>query len=186
MGRIRIKRLRWKGPRKIRHMRLIEFKASEAELFEALTIIYFSSDAPDPKTELKASIKAEDILSAYPESKDSTLKMVGCPFCRKAVFGNPRIYTLPEDRGTDLILDDRVFDYIFSRFSAWEKIVDAKMKRPFAELQERFDAAKTRKGFDEKPLDDIERIQAYIAKRDAPVSADTNAAKAVTETLAKA
>ena len=165
MGRIRLKAQRWKGSHKIYRMRLVEFKADEAELFQALSIVFFGADVPE-KGNIKASIKAEDEFSKYPEIKDSAFKPVRCPFCRTVRFTNPRICTLPDGKGADLILDDKVFDYILGRFDAWQQIEAPKLKRPYVELQERFEAAKTRKGFDEKPLDDFKSIQVYIEKRD--------------------
>lgn len=143
-------------------MKLIEFKAGEGELYEALSIIFFGADGPSPK-ELKASIKAEDAVEAAGvEIKDSKFKLSQCPFCRQRNSINPRIYTLPEGKGADLILEDRIFDYIASRFDAWQVIPDAKLKRPFVELQDRFDAAKSN-----KDLDDLTKITEYIKTRDA-------------------
>ena len=160
MGRLRLHKSRWKGT-KLR-MKLVEFKPNEGDLYEALSVIFFGADGPSPK-ELKASIKSEDAIEAAGvEMKDSKFKLSQCPFCRQRNSINPRIYTLPEGRGADLILDDNVFDYIHSRFEIWQMITDTKLKRPFVELQERFDTAKAN-----RDLDDITKINEYIKKRTA-------------------
>jgi len=149
-------------------MKLVEFKAGEGELFEALTVVFFGADTPSPK-ELKASNKAEDAIEQHGiEAKDSKFKTVNCPLCRQRAGINPRIYTLPDGKGADLVLDDKVFDYILSRFDMWSQIVDPKLKRPFVELQDRFEAAKSRQDGSGKPLDDIDRIKKYLEKRDNP------------------
>lgn len=163
MGRLRLHKSRWKGA-KLR-MKLVEFKPNEGDLYEALSVIFFGADGPSPK-ELKASIKSEDTIEAAGiEIKDSKFKLSQCPFCRQRNSINPRIYTLPEGKGADLILEDRIFDYIHARFDAWQMIPDAKLKRPFAELQDRLDAAKSN-----KELDDITKINEYLRKRDSAVS----------------
>ena len=141
-------------------MKLVEFKPGEGDLYEAFSVIFFGADGPSPK-ELKASIKAEDAIEASGvETKDSKFKLSQCPFCRQRNSINPRIYTLPEGKGADLILDDKVFEYMHSRFDIWSAIADTKLKRPFVELQERFDTAKAN-----KDLDDITKITAYIQTR---------------------
>lgn len=159
MGRVRIKKSRWKGAKL--YMRLLEFKQNEGELYEALSVIFFGADGPSPK-DLKVSIKAEDIIEQHGiETRDSKFKLSQCPFCRQRNSINERVYTLFEGRGADLILDDRVFDYIHSRFDQWQIIPNAKLKRPFAELLDRFEAAKAN-----KDLDDADKIRKYIDKRD--------------------
>ena len=163
MGRIKLQRSKWKGA-KLR-MKLVEFKAVESDLYEALSVVFFGADGPSPK-ELKASIKAEDAIEAAGvETKDSKFKLGQCPACRQRNSINPRIYTLPDGKGADLILDDKVFEYIHARFDVWSAIPDTKLKRPFVELQERFDAAKSN-----KDLDDATKINEYLKKRNSLTS----------------
>lgn len=145
--------------------RLIEFSSKEAGLFEALSVVFFVADAPSPG-ENKASIKAEDAFEKYGvPATDSKFKTVACPACGQRVARIPRIYTLPEGKGADMILDDKVFDYIHGRFEKWERISDPNMKRPFELLKDRFDDAKK-----SKDLDDFDKITAYLTARDKPVS----------------
>lgn len=141
--------------------KLVEFKSSEADLFEALSVIFFTADQPAP-AENKASIKAEDAFDKYGiPTKESKFKTVECTFCKQRMMISPRIYTLPEGAGADLILDDKVFDYMQSRFDKWQAIPDAKLKRPFEELKDRFEEAKKSK------LDDFDKIAAHLKERDA-------------------
>src|SRR3990167_11357717 len=161
MGRLRVRKSRWKGPRL--RMRLIEFKPGESDLYEAFSVIFFGADGPSAK-DVRMSIKAEDAIEAHGvEMKDSKFKLSQCPFCRQRNAISPRIYTLPDGKGADLILDDRVFDYMHSRFDQWSVIADARLKRPFADLQDRFDTAKNN-----RDLDDSDKIRKYIEKRDNP------------------
>ena len=141
--------------------RLIEFKSSESELFEVLSVIFFTADQPSP-AENKASIKAEDAFDKYGvPTKESKFKTIDCTFCKQRIMISPRIYTLPAGTGADLILDDKVFDYIHTRFDKWQVILDSKLKRPFEELKDRFDETKRSK------LDDFDKIRKYLEDRDA-------------------
>lgn len=141
--------------------KLIEFKSNEAELFEALSVIFFTADQPNP-SELKESIKAEDIFEKFGvPATESKFRTVDCPHCRQRMFQMPRIYTLTGP--VDIIVEDKVLDYIQSRFDKWQVIGDNKMKRPFVQLRERFEDVKKSK------LDDYDKIQAYIKQRDAAV-----------------
>ena len=158
MGAPKIKRS--KGAKLRRMAKLLEFKAEESALFEALSVIFFGSDQPTP-AENKASIKAEDLFEKYGvESRDSKFKFSACPACRQRVAVNPRIFTLPEGCGADLKMDDKVFEYIHSRFEQWKIIPDPALKRPFEALKDKFEAAKTN-----RDLDDYDKIEAYLKKR---------------------
>lgn len=140
--------------------KLIEFKSTEAGLFEALSVIFFTSDQPSP-AETKASIKAEDLFEKYGIlTKDSKFKTVSCSFCGQRIAVVPRIYTLPEGKGADLILDDKVFEYMDGRFEKWQVITDPAMKRPFDTLRDRFAEAKAN-----KKLDDLDSIMEYLKAR---------------------
>ena len=162
MGKPRFKVARkWKGNKFHRMARLVEFTKKESELFEALSVVFFGADTPEPK-EIKTSIKAEDLFIKHgKETKDSIFKLAKCPLCGMRAGINPRIYTLPENTGCDLIMDDKVFDYIFSRFDKWQAIIDNCLKRPFSDLQDRFEKAKKN-----EELDDYNKIAKYIATRD--------------------
>src|SRR3990167_2346042 len=155
------KKLKWRGAR-LRHMaKLIEFKPEDSALFEALSIVFFVADQPTP-AENKASIKAEDLFEKYGvEARDSKFKTVACPACSQRVMVNPRIYTLPEGTGADMVIEDKVFDYIYSRFDKWQQIIDPALKRPFETLKDIFEAAKNNKS-----LDDFDKIKTYLADRD--------------------
>ena len=162
--------------------KLIEFKKTESELFEALSVIFFTVDQPSP-AENKSSIKAEDLFQKYgKETKESQFKNTNCGFCGNRIGHNPRIFTLPEGSGADLVLDDKVFEYMESRFDKWQSIIDSKLKRPFEELKDRFAAAKTAKN-----LQDFDGIMSHLKTRDVlspgavlSPSADALSSKAVT------
>ena len=142
-------------------MKLIEFKADESALFEALSVIFFGADGPSPK-QLHASIKAEDAFIQHGiETRESVFKMAACPYCNQRIGQYERVFKLPDGKGADMILEDRVFEYIHSRFEAWTMIRDAHLKRPFAELQERFAAIAAN-----RDVDDIFKIRKYIENRD--------------------
>ena len=148
--------------------RLIEFSKNDAELFEALSVIFFVADQPAPN-ENKASIKAEDAFDKYGvPTTESKFKTVNCSFCGQRVMKTPRIYTLPEGQGADLILEDKVFEYMNGRFEKWQQITDPAMKRPFEALKDKFADAKSA-----KDLDDFDKIQAYLKVRDAKAAAQT-------------
>lgn len=155
--------------------RLIEFKKTEAELFEALSVVFFVTDQPTP-AENKASIKAEDMFEKYGiPAKESKFKDASCGFCGSRLARMPRIYTFKEDsNGVDLILEDKIFDYIESRFDKWQIITSPALKRPFETLRERFEKAKNN-----KDLSDYDQIAAYIKSRDTVVvsKASTTAAE---------
>ena len=141
--------------------RLIVFKQDEAELFEAFSSIFFLTDQPAP-TEVKASIKAEDLFEKFGViPKESKFKTVACGYCGTRLGKMPKLYTLPEGKGADFILDDKVFEYLESRFSKMNQIVDPAMKRPFDTLQTRFEDAKN-----EKSLQDYDQITAFLKARD--------------------
>src|SRR3990167_6232214 len=166
MGSPKVKKNKWIGAKYRRMAKLLEFKPEESVLFEALSVVFFVADQPTP-AENKASIKAEDLFEKHGiEAKDSKFKTVACPACRQRVMVNPRIYTLPEGRGADIKMDDRIFDYIYSRFDQWKVIVDPALKRPFEALKEKFEEAKSNKN-----LSDYDQIEAYLKKRDAAPAA---------------
>lgn len=145
--------------------RLIEFKSTEAELFEALSVVFFVADQPAP-AENKASIKAEDLFEKYGvPAIESKFKTAQCGFCGMRMAKMPRIYTLPEGKGADFTLDDKVFEYMESRFDKWQQIADPAMKRPFETLKDMFAAAKSK----DAPQD-YDAITDYIKKRDAESS----------------
>lgn len=159
--RHRIKPSKWKGGKLRRMAKLVEFAPSESDLLEAFSVIFFTADTPAPN-EVKSSIKAEDWFEANCDpAPDSKFKTVACPFCGVRIAKNPRIYTLKSGRGADFVVDDKVFEYVAGRFDKWTQIVDPSLKRPFVELRERFDAAKSR-----RDLDDFDKIKAHIAARD--------------------
>lgn len=163
MSKLKIRKTNWKGGRLNRMARLLEFKKDEADLFEALSVVFFVADQPSP-AENKSSIKAEDAFDKYGvPAKDSKFKTVNCGFCEQRVMKMPRIYTLPDGIGADMVLDDKVFEYIESRFEKWKQITDPAMKRPFEALKERIDAAKAN-----KELQDFDAISKYLKARDNP------------------
>ena len=163
MSKPKIKKSNWKASKFSKMAKLLEFKKDESELFEALSVIFFVADQPSP-AENKSSIKAEDAFDKYGvPATDSKFKTVNCGFCQQRVMKMPRIYTLPEGKGADMILDDKIFEYIASRFEQWKQITDPALKRPFETLKERIEAAKSNKS-----LDDYEKITAYLKARDNP------------------
>ena len=142
-------------------MKLIEFRPGESHLFEALSVIFFGADGPSPK-QLHASIKAEDAFINYGiETRESLFKMAACPYCNQRIGQYERVFKLPDGKGADMLLEDRVFEYIHSRFDAWTMIRDSHMKRPFAELQARFAVIASNRS-----MDDIDKIIKYIEQRD--------------------
>ncbi len=155
------KRSKWTTKGRLKKLaRLIVFKQNEAELFEAFSSIFFLTDQPAP-TEIKASIKAEDLFEKFGVTpKESKFKTAACGYCGTRLGRMPKIYTLPEGKGADLVLDDKVFEYMESRFNKMQQIIDPAMKRPFDILQTRFDDAKTSK------LEDYDSISAFLKARD--------------------
>ncbi len=141
--------------------RLIVFKSTESELFEALSSIYFLTDQPSP-AEVKASIKSEDLFDKFGViAKDSKFKTAACSYCGSRIGRMPKIYTLPEGKGADLILDDKVFDYLESRFDKLQQIPDPAMKRPFDALRTRFEEARN-----DKNLQEFDQIAMFLKTRD--------------------
>ncbi len=152
--------------------RLIIFKSTEYELFEALSSIFFLTDQPTP-AEVKASIKSEDLFDKFGvPAKDSKFKTAACSYCGSRLGRMPKIYTLPEGKGADLILDDKVFDYLESRFEKLQQIPDPAMKRPFDTLRTRFEDAKNAKN-----LQDFDQILTFLKMRDEVKIPEVNIAK---------